>query len=502
MPSQNTKMIKLHTKDGDVVYSDNSIITSVPVFKDILEDVEENEVIDIILLEYTSIAVSHIINIVKYGSTAVVTEDVKDVIEAAKLFLNVDLSSGIITKSEDGYEFEINQGFKCRKYVCGTNVNKEILYIYKEVEKREEIVENTFQSEVNDSELTPNEIESTETVQIAEEMRTKIEEEDDTDNPIDDRDRDVAKKKVYLDKPSYNHKRADEYLRLKQKRIKKKELHDIIINSNERVRLNQHYKLYWNSKIEKQKYPGLIIDNEITEWSVCLKCCLPTTYFKNHKCGKFMDHLKNKEIEKVQDFSKNERNSKRGLSLFAANSIQLDVDKVKCRHCDAIFLTAEPLKKHLKSDHNVSTEQQFVCKYCGKMLENEKSIKAHELRNHGNIEYGCQTCDYCGKSFLESNQLKRHVSITHVEARPFVCDICPKTFKQRETLVAHRLIHSGEKNFSCQKEGCDKAFTKEWTLVQHERIHTGVKPYSCKLCDVSFAQKNSLNVHNNTHHKA
>ena len=134
-------------------------------------------------------------------------------------------------------------------------------------------------------------------------------------------------------------------------------------------------------------------------------------------------------------------------------------------------------------------------------MKNEKSIKKHELREHGNQEYAFITCDLCGKAFFEKALLNRHIKDNHEDGRPFICDICPKTFKQKPHLVTHSLIHSGERKFSCKKEGCDKAFTKEWTLMQHERIHTGVKPYSCKLCDVSFAQKNSLNVHNNTHHK-
>ena len=82
------------------------------------------------IADFTASAINHIINIVKYGSTAVITEDVGDVVEAWKLFLNIDLASGIIKKHQGGYEFEIEQGIKCRKYVCGT---EELLYIWKEI---------------------------------------------------------------------------------------------------------------------------------------------------------------------------------------------------------------------------------------------------------------------------------------------------------------------------------------------------------------------------------
>ena len=117
------------------------------------------------------------------------------------------------------------------------------------------------------------------------------------------------------------------------------------------------------------------------------------------------------------------------------------------------------------------------------------------------MEYANLSCDLCGKLFVHISQLKRHTKIKHESARPFVCEVCPKSFKEKGKLTDHKKVHTSEKNFSCKTEGCDKAFTKEWTLIQHERIHTGVKPYKCEPCDVAFAQKNSLNVHNNTHHK-
>ena len=187
--------------------------------------------------------------------------------------------------------------------------------------------------------------------------------------------------------------------------------------------------------------------------------------------------------------------------MFAANIVQVDIDKAKCRHCDKLFFEVETLKKHIKYVHNQSTEKGFMCKYCGMVSEKKNSIHAHELRAHGNLEYAHVSCELCGKAFFRTYHLKNHIQLRHEEVRCFSCDICTKSFKQKPHLLAHILIHSGKKNFLCKTEGCDKAFSKEWTLTQHERIHTGVKPYKCEPCDVAFAQKNSLNVHNNTYHK-
>ena len=56
-------------------------------------------------------------------------DDIKDFIEAGKLFLNVDLGSGIIRSNGKGVEFEIEQGFTCRKYVGSSSKDKEIVCI-------------------------------------------------------------------------------------------------------------------------------------------------------------------------------------------------------------------------------------------------------------------------------------------------------------------------------------------------------------------------------------
>ena len=173
------------------------------------------------------------------------------------------------------------------------------------------------------------------------------------------------------------------------------------------------------------------------------------------------------------------------------------MDRVKCNHCDEIFFNNNDVKSHLKSTHNLSLS---MCKFCGKILENEKSIKNHELREHGNTEYGSIACQHCGISFIQNSRLLRHIRDVHSNIRNFICEICSKGFKVRSKLKEHMYIHTGEKNFVCNHPDCGKAFTKKSTLSQHLRLHTGEKPYQCEKCAVSFAQKNSLTVHNNTHH--
>ena len=98
---------------------------------------------------------------------------------------------------------------------------------------------------------------------------------------------------------------------------------------------------------KEKKFSGLILDNEMTRWSVCLECCAPLRCFKRHKCENILDNLKNMEIETVNAFTRNMTKD------FRCNVRQIDVDRVRCKHCHEILKSAEAVKIHLKSTHNI-----------------------------------------------------------------------------------------------------------------------------------------------------
>ncbi|NWY08578.1 FEZF1 protein, partial [Aphelocoma coerulescens] len=110
------------------------------------------------------------------------------------------------------------------------------------------------------------------------------------------------------------------------------------------------------------------------------------------------------------------------------------------------------------------------------------------------------TCEVCGKAssavFNAHYNLTRHMPV-HTGARPFVCKVCGKGFRQASTLCRHKIIHTQEKPHKCNQ--CGKAFNRSSTLNTHTRIHAGYKPFVCEFCGKGFHQKGNYKNHKLTH---
>uniref|UniRef100_A0A182SWV4 C2H2-type domain-containing protein n=1 Tax=Anopheles maculatus TaxID=74869 RepID=A0A182SWV4_9DIPT len=52
------------------------------------------------------------------------------------------------------------------------------------------------------------------------------------------------------------------------------------------------------------------------------------------------------------------------------------------------------------------------------------------------------TCDNCPKTFVHLNNLKAHIYAEHDNDKPFKCKLCPISFKTKEILVMHMLLHA------------------------------------------------------------
>ena len=63
---------------------------------------------------------------------------------------------------------------------------------------------------------------------------------------------------------------------------------------------------------------------------------------------------------------------------------------------------------------------------------------------------GDKCCPVCGLLInSKRNNFRQHLKI-HTGVKPFVCDICSRSFRKKAHMEEHRRIHTGEKPFVCE----------------------------------------------------
>lgn len=103
-------------------------------------------------------------------------------------------------------------------------------------------------------------------------------------------------------------------------------------------------------------------------------------------------------------------------------------------------------------------------------------------------------CTVCNASFVRLTRLNSHMAI-HTDIRHHKCDQCDITFAMKWDLTLHQRIHL--RTFEC--EFCQKVFNARTKLERHRRTHTGERPFQCQYCSKAFSEKRNLENHIRIH---
>lgn len=179
--------------------------------------------------------------------------------------------------------------------------------------------------------------------------------------------------------------------------------------------------------------------------------------------------------------------------------------KYKCEECGKTFCNKTSFQSHLL-EH--SSRPEFPCDICGKIFAYKTNLTLH-MKVH-NKEQHFQ----CGKSSIQKRNLKPYLNRHEKKVtrefpcvkfdRKFHCENCGKNFAYKGTYLGHKdkcpklQVHAAAEKFSC--DVCHKTFTQKNNLVVHTKIHSGKKThqYQCEKCGMSFRRQGSLNCHKKT----
>lgn len=231
-------------------------------------------------------------------------------------------------------------------------------------------------------------------------------------------------------------------------------------------------------------------------------------------CDKKIDHMR---------FDLSVINSKQ-TNLLITSSIEHLVNneeflkdmKVVCKECKDLLIELDMLKGRVVEMENIiknyidKKQQYLLClnkvvknepfeefldvqiisesSFFEEIVENNSCHSAEELKptatncqnlvtsklhkttvNNGSKTRQEHIC-HCLRRFQTIKELEKHI-LTHENEKPYICEICGQTYKQKTSFNVHMKMHDGLKPYTCIH--CDKSFTQKIALIRHIPMHTG-----------------------------
>ncbi|XP_064461634.1 oocyte zinc finger protein XlCOF15-like [Ornithodoros turicata] len=102
-------------------------------------------------------------------------------------------------------------------------------------------------------------------------------------------------------------------------------------------------------------------------------------------------------------------------------------------------------------------------------------------------------CQLCLKSFLTRATLSSHLKYVHDGEGKYVCAVCERAFVYKDSLQRHEQLHSNDSRYTCGR--CGRTFRDHTNLCAHVLVDGGDKLYVCTRCGSTFSGLVSLKSH-------
>lgn len=153
------------------------------------------------------------------------------------------------------------------------------------------------------------------------------------------------------------------------------------------------------------------------------------------------------------------------------------------------------------------------CDICGKQFARPSQLKIHKLCHSEERPFSCEHCD---SSFKNRSNLSNHINSVHLQRKRILCEICNMKFLNKSMLKKHMISHTDTacccikcrkvlkaqslKDHQCRECSiCSAVFILKSELAEHTLSHPGNEMYKCSDCGKTFKSQKSLTRHKIIH---
>ncbi len=202
------------------------------------------------------------------------------------------------------------------------------------------------------------------------------------------------------------------------------------------------------------------------------------------------ERIKKEGVEKKKKIKLEDPSKERYLCLKCGQTVAQSHGKKHEARCTGMHVRHPEYKK---------VGEEFWCTVDGCNIgygfNSVYGLRKHFHGVHVRDEEKYFACDYCEERFSFLTTKNKHMKMKHI--KPHICDICGKGFGFRNKLHDHRLIHTGEKPYQCDK--CDYRASKKGNLDAHKidkhGDFGGNKNFICAMCNKQFTTMGRVRRH-------
>lgn len=167
----------------------------------------------------------------------------------------------------------------------------------------------------------------------------------------------------------------------------------------------------------------------------------------------------------------------------------------QCGICGENYMEAKNLELHIKSHlkGHKAHDATFECYICHTQLKSMCSTRDHLTKKHKSIDKHCIVC----RAKLSSFEFEWHLC----GGESIKCEYCSLSFDTTNGILNHiENTHNDKRFYFCELCSCSQKFSMRYLRDFHMQQHKNEeKPFVCDVCSKSFTQKQSLTAHRKRH---